>query len=130
MSEKKLSDEHDPLAQEWASMNEKHGGGKARSRTLLSGATFLVVFLAVFLGLGSVLATREEEENAALAAQGLRRVYVGRGGRSVSEGERTSGSFLLLFAAGGAAGLVAGGAVFFAMGGKLSAEHIRGLKNM
>lgn len=125
-----MSQKDDALAQEWAAMNKKHGGKKARVRGLLSGAAFLVVFLAVFLGLGSTLAASEEQENEALAARGLRKVYVGRRGRHVSEGERARGSFLFLFALGGAAGLAAGGAVFFGMGGKLSAEHIRGMKNM
>jgi hypothetical protein len=116
---------------EWAAANAKYGARarKARVRTALSLAAFGGVFFAVVLGAGSVLAEREQKETDQLAEQGLRPVYYKRG-RQISEGERSASSgFVLFVVAAGVASAAAAG-VFFAMGGRLSAEHTRGLDLM
>jgi hypothetical protein len=117
---------------EWKKANVKYGAASrtATLRAVGAGAVFGVTFLAVFLALGSALGSREAEREAQARAEGYTVTYRTVRGHGVSEGERMRSAGIGLFGLAALAAAAAGAAVFFGTGGKLSAEHRRGLDRM
>ncbi|MDB5217911.1 MAG: hypothetical protein JWO86_5838 [Myxococcaceae bacterium] len=120
---------------EWKEMAAR--GAVARRKAMIPkvvGLTaFTVAFCAIFFGVGGYLGAKEAKEQARLKEQGIERVLIKHTGSSshrVSGREEAADAGLLLFVFGFAGGLFAGFLGFVSTGGKFSAEHVRGFKQM
>ena len=117
----------------WQKMS-KQGAAASRKKWLrlgAAGAVFVAIFLGIVLGFGSFWADRDAAEKAdreARLARGETVIVVRPRGETEQTRSAKQGFFLVVVAAL----LGAGGALgtFVVLGGKLSAEHVRTLKQM
>jgi hypothetical protein len=116
------------IAEEWSKAARAGAGRKRRLMipVIVGCALFVSVTLGIFLGVGAWTGERAAARKQSLADRGLVEVTTRRG-RTVSEGELTRDAGAGLFFLAVAVGALAGVGGFVATGGKISAEHARGL---
>jgi len=126
-----MTDIDPSIADEW-NARAKAAAGHRRAMmvpVLVGLALFFVITFASFSVLGRYFGENAIDHQRQLQEQGVVEATYRRG-RQVTEGEQARSAGLALFLAAFALGAGAGFGAFRLLGGKISAEHSRGLREL